>query len=94
MGAWRSPGGTFGEPFVVARDRAVIDIVATGDEGVVISGQDSRGSVVTLLAAGSRSGVDQVLSSEQPPSASGARRCSPRTATATRSQRSCVPTDP
>ena len=66
MGAWRSPGGTFGEPFVVARDRAVIDIVATGDEGVVISGQDSRGSVVTLLAAGS-SGVEQVLSSEQPP---------------------------
>lgn len=67
VGAWRSPGGTFGEPFVVARDRAVIDIVATGDEGVVISGQDSRGSVVTLLAAGSHAGIDQVLSSEQPP---------------------------
>jgi hypothetical protein len=60
-GSWRSPGGTFGPPFVVGSGRTVTDVVAAGNEGVVLAGRDSRGVIASFLRTGATRGHDQVL---------------------------------
>lgn len=65
FGSWRRPGGTFGPPFVIGGERTVTDIVAAGNEGVVIAGRDPRGAIATFLPAGATRGHDQVLPNSQ-----------------------------
>jgi len=65
FGSWRGPGGTFGAPFAIGSERTVTDIVAAGNEGVVIAGRDPRGAIATFLPTGATRGHDQVLPNSQ-----------------------------